>query len=115
MSETGHRVAALWQMLPPERRRAVLLALGRMIMDRMHGATLGEETGDDGRRPAGGGDRVCLRQDPEAPSRARRDCLCAAVDGATDRAPPGIDAAAICAGGPGVSFRVGAWQHHGDR
>src|SRR3954471_813882 len=96
----------VWETLPMERRRSVVLLLGRMALRQIRGGPVAGETSDDGRGVDAASGRPRIGEDPAGASRAARDRLRPA--GPADRAPPGIDAAAIRAGRPGLSPGMGA-------
>src|SRR5690349_9656301 len=93
----------VWETLPMERRRSVVLLLGRMALRQIRGVPVAGETSDDDRGVDAASERPCIGEDPAGASRAARGRLRPAVHGPADRTPPGIDAAAIRAGRPGLS------------
>jgi len=61
MSDTGPLVPPLWPMLPPDRQRAAVMALGRMLLRQLRSSapSIGE-TGNEGRSIPADSDRLSL-------------------------------------------------------
>ena len=62
MSE--HPPSKVWEMLPPQRQRIILLTLGQMALRRLRGATAAQETADEGRRLGAAPRRGDAGEDP---------------------------------------------------
>src|ERR1700733_7342672 len=101
----------IWETLPRQRQRGVVLLLGQMALRQIRSASIAQETANDGWGPCVEPEGGPAREDPSRASRTLGDRLYPAVHGSADRASPGVDAAAICPCRSRLPVRVGTRDH----
>src|SRR5258708_16018826 len=95
---------AVWQMLPQERRRGVVVTLGQMALRQLRHVSLAEETFDDRRGSCAASKRHHAGKNPPAAPRTPRNRLHSAIDSSASRTSSGVDATAIRVGLPRPSI-----------